>query len=307
MNTIHSFTAWTSSRPMVWRIAALSIACACLFSLTGCFEYRLRVGSLAVHKKIMLRNDKAALAKHERGVLRNAPSFSAGVSAYLEPGTELEPLRLASYWYYVKTPQGRQGWIYQSQVYRIPVAKPIYDLQYRSDDNHAIIASLPLVIIMVCSLFFFNNRFTRTVLLPVLLLLILLSAVYFSGTQRATMDRHTHTFKKISGFLNDKAATVYVTDYLWSNRVNFWTGYTRHFSYYHSSKQPNYNSNARIRTLRASTDWRNLHGVYIIVDPAFFEHAATIWELPEFASSGVYPANWESVLSSGSATLYWAR
>jgi hypothetical protein len=47
--------------------------------------------------------------------------------------------------------------------------------------------------------------------------------------------------------------------------------------------------------------------VYIIVDPAFFERASTIWELPEFATTGIYPANWESVLSSGSATLYWAR
>ena len=290
------------------RSGVLCLLCMTALPLvTGCFEYKLKVGYLAFHKKILLRNDPKALEKLEKGALRNAPSFNAGVRAYLEPGTVLDPLKYQSNWYYVKTPNNMQGWIFQSGVYRVPTVDPIYDLQYYSRDNHALIITVPVLIILLCSLFFFNNRFTRTILLPVLLILILITAMYFVGMYRARLDRATYKFKKISTYLIDKGATVYVTDYLWTNRLNFWTGYKRHFSYYRSSKVPGYNNTARIRTLRSGTDFASLRNVFVIADPQFYSLAERFWTLPEFLHSGSYPPNWQRVISSDEAILFWVR
>lgn len=290
------------------RSGVLCLLCMTALPLvTGCFEYKLKVGYLAFHKKILLRNDPKALEKLEKGALRNAPSFNAGVRAYLEPGTVLDPLKYQSNWYYVKTPNNMQGWIFQSGVYRVPTVDPIYDLQYYSRDNHALIITVPVLIILLCSLFFFNNRFTRTILLPVLLILILITAMYFVGMYRARLDRATYKFKKISTYLIDKGATVYVTDYLWTNRLNFWTGYKRHFSYYRSSKVPGYNNTARIRTLRSGTDFASLRNVFVIADPQFYSLAERFWTLPAFLHSGSYPPNWQRVISSDEAILFWVR
>jgi hypothetical protein len=137
--------------------------------------------------------------------------------------------------------------------------------------------------------------------------LTLINAAYFVGKERAKLHRHSHAFKRISSHLVDKAATVYATDYIWTSRLNFWTGFTRHFSYYPSRNAPDYNNTSRIRTLRGSTDYRALHGVYIVVDTRYFEQAATQWTLPEFAVTGAYPGNWQKVMQSGSATLYFAQ
>jgi hypothetical protein len=282
------------------------LLCA-VFLLPGCFDYKLKVGYLGFHRKLMLRDKPEELAKLEKGLLRAAPGPGARVLQVLEPGTVLEPLRYMANFYQVKTPEGRQGWIYQSQVYRIPVYEAIYDLQYHSNDNQALAVTLPLIIILLCFLFFLNNRFTRTVLLPLLLLLTLINAAYFVGKERAKLHRHSHAFKRISTYLADKPATVYVTDYIWTTRLNFWTGFTRHFSYYPSKKAPDYNTTSRIRTLRGSTNYRGLHGVYIVVDTRYLEMAATQWTLPEFAVTGSYPGNWQRVMQSGSATLFFAQ
>lgn len=286
--------------------AVIILLCA-VFLLPGCFDYKLKVGYLGIHRKIMLRDKPEELKKLEMGQLRAAPAPGSAITEVLERGTVLEPLKYANNWYYVKTGAGRYGWIYQSQVYRIPVYEAIYDLQYRSSDNHALTLSLPLIIIFLCCLFFINNRFTRTALLPVLLLLTLISAAYFVGKERAILQRHSHAFKRISTYLADKPATVYVTDYIWTSRLNFWTGFTRHFSYYHSGKAPDYNNTARIRTLRGSTNYRALHGVFIVVDTRYFAQAATQWALPDFAVTGAYPGNWQKVMQSGTATLFFAQ
>jgi len=255
----------------------------------------------------MLRDNPGELMKLDQGLLRAAPGPGAAITQVLERGMALEPLKYANNWYYVKTPENRYGWIYQSQVYRVPVYEAIYDLQYRSSDNHALALTLPMIIILLCCMFFMNNRLTRTVLLPVLLLLALISAAYFVGQERAILHRHSHAFKRISSYLADKPATVYATDYIWTSRLNFWTGFTRHFSYYNSRKDPDYNNTARIRTLRGSTNLRALHGVYIVVDTRYFAQAATQWALPDFASTGAYPGNWQKVMQSGTATLFFAQ
>jgi uncharacterized protein YgiM (DUF1202 family) len=277
-----------------------------LITSAGCFDYRLKVGYVGVHKKLLLMNDPEALAKLNQGRLRSSPSPSGAVIQVLEPGTKLVSLRYSSNWYNVKTDTGRTGWIYQSEVYRIPVYNAIYSLRYSSDDNHALIVTLPLLIILLCAMFFIDGKITRTFLLPVLILLILINATFLVGTKRAQLDRNAHSFRKISEYLTDKPNTVYATDYLWTNRVNFWTGYTRNFSYYYSSKVPGYNRMARIRTLRTDNAY-DLHGVYVIVDPSFFDLAENYWELPGFVKSGAYPGNWRKVLQSGNAMLFYAQ
>ena len=134
-------------------IRAIIILLCAVFLLPGCFDYKLKVGYLGFHRKIMLRDKPEELAKLEKGLLRAAPGPGAAVLQVLEPGTVLEPLRYAANFYQVKTPEGRQGWIYQSQVYRIPVYEAIYDLQYHSNDNQALTFTLPLLIILLCFLF----------------------------------------------------------------------------------------------------------------------------------------------------------
>ena len=282
------------------------LLCATIL-LPGCFDYTLKVGYLGIHRKILLRDKPEELKKLDQGQLRASPGPGAAITQVLERGTVLEPVKYANNWYYVKTPEGRYGWIYQSQVYRVPVYEAIYDLQYRSSDNHALALTLPMIIILLCFLFFINNAFTRTVLLPVLLLLALISAAYFVGQERAILHRHSHAFKRISSYLADKPATVYATDYIWTTRLNFWTGFTRHFSYYPSRKDPDYNNVSRIRTLRGSTNYRALRGVYVVVDTRYFAQAATQWALPDFTATGAYPGNWRKVMQSGTATLFFAQ
>ncbi len=278
-----------------------------VFLLPGCFDYSLKVGYLGFHRKLMLRDKPEELAKLENGVLRAAPGPGGRVIGILDPGTVLEPLRYSANFYQVRTPDGRTGWIYQSQVYRVPVFEAIYNLQYHSIDNQALAITLPLLIIFLCFMFFLNNKWTRTLLLPLLILLTLINAAYFVGMERAKLHRHSHAFKLISAYLADKNATVYASDYIWTTRLNYWTGFTRHFTYYPSKKAPDYNNTARIRTLRGSTAYHDLHGVYIVVDTRYLAMAANLWELPDFAATGVYPGNWSKVMQSGTATLFYAQ
>ncbi len=275
--------------------------------ISGCFDYTLRVGYMGLHKKLLLLDNPEEFKKLDSASLRSYPAPSAPVIRTLPGGTNLKPLQFKNNWYQVKTPEGQIGWVYQSQVYRIPVYNAIYNLQYSSNDNHALIITMPLIIILLSILLFANNKLSRTIIVPILLLLILINAVYIVGMERAKLHRHSHAFKKFSEYLKDKPATIFATDYLWTNRINFWTGYTRHFSYYYSRKAPHYNAESRIRTLRADTDYHSLRGVFIVVDSRYLEHAARQWTVPEFILSGNYPSNWSLVMESGSAKLFYAR
>lgn len=300
MNTLHE----SKSRRV--KFLAFCMVIAVLF-FSACFDYTLRVGYVGLHKKLLLMNNPEELQKLDCAHLRTTPSPGSAIIRILPSGTNLEPLKFANNWYQVKTTEGQIGWVYQSQVYRMPVYRTIYDLQYYSTDNHALIVTMPLIIILLSILLFANNKFTRTIIIPLLLLLILINAVYIVGMERAKLHRHSHAFKKFSEYLKDKPATVYATDYLWTNRINFWTGYSRHFSYYYSRKEPQYNASSRIRTLRADTDMNFLHGVFVVVDSRYFEHAARQWTVPEFVLTGNFPSNWSLVMESGSAKLFYAR
>ncbi len=291
-----------------WKQKYIVIAIiAVLFGNSGCFDYTLRVGYVGLHKRLALQNNPQELKKIDTAHLRSYPSPSSPILRILQSGTNLDPLKYTNNWYQVKTPDGQIGWVYQSQVYRVPVYHAIYDLQYHSVDNHALIVTMPLIIILLSILLFANNKLTRTIIVPILLLLVLINAVYIVGMERAKLHRHSHTFKKFSEYLKDKPAIVYATDYLWTNRINFWTGYTRHFSYYNSHKEPQYNAVSRIRTLRADTDCHSLRGVFIVVDTRYLEQAARQWEVPEYILSGNYPPNWSLIMESGSAKLFYAR
>lgn len=275
--------------------------------IAGCFDYTLKVGYVGLHKKVLLLHNPEEMNKLDTAQLRTYPAPSSPIIRTLPCGMSLEPLKFTNNWYQVKTPEGQIGWVYQSQVYRVPVYDAVYNLQYHSLDNHALIVTMPLIIILLSILLFANNKLTRTIIVPILLLLILINAVYIVGMERAKLHRHSHAFKRFSEYLKDKPATVYATDYLWTNRINFWTGYTRHFSYYYSNRDPHYNASSRIRTLRADTDYHSLRGVFIVVDPRYLEQAARQWTVPEFILSGNYPPNWSLVMESGGAKLFFAR
>ncbi len=291
----------------VWRLLLALILLGTVLLAGGCYDYKLKVGKAAFHKKYMLRKNPEALKKYDRGALRVSPVPGSKVILYLDPGTMLEPIKYSRNWYQAKTKEGRTGWIFQSDVYRVPVASAIYDRKYKSDDNHAIILTLPLIIIMLCSLFYFNNRFTRTVLLPILLILILIASVYFVGKMRARFERYNYAFRKISTFLKDKQSHIYASDFLWPNRINYFSGYTKNYSYYYCSKTPHYNRNTRIHIVTAE-NMNRIRG-YVIVDTNFFDRmrAHAGWTLPPFYETGVYPSNWTKVMQIGGASLFVAR
>ena len=278
-----------------------------IFIFSGCFDYKLKVGKLAFHKSFMLRNDKEALQKFERGRLKRGKFLRGGIIEYLEPGTVLEPIKYEKSWYYVKTPKGNRGWILEGDVYRTPVYETIYDRSYRSQDNPALTVTLPLVVIIILIILMFNNRFTRTVIFPVLILIMVIGTAYIVGYERASYDRFTHPFKTISEYLKDKDGTVMATDYIWTNRLNYWTDYNRHFSYYSSINVPCYNCKSRIRYLIDPTDPESIHGVYIVTDSRYYELSQSTETIPKMIESGKYPKNWRIIMDFGPAKLFYAR
>ncbi len=106
-------------------------------------------------------------------------------------------------------------------------------------------------------------------------------------------------------YLKDKKAYVYVTDYLLSKNLNFFTGYNRHFTYYHSKKAPNYNNTSKIITLTAKHNVAKLRGVYVAVDKGMYGKVS--WKMPAFTKTGRIPGNWKLIMRYGSKSLYWAR
>ncbi len=160
-----------------------------IIGLNSCYDYTLQVGSLALHKKMLYKNNPKKLKKYITAKLRYRPDRWSKYKLILKQGTIVKPLKYIKNWYLVKTDANVTGWVFHGEVTRVPIYKAVYDFNYRSDDNHALIITLPLIIILLCGMLYIDNRLTRSTIMVLLILATVISGMHFAGKERSRFRR----------------------------------------------------------------------------------------------------------------------
>lgn len=266
-------------------------------TVSGCYQYDLKVIK-------------------ENARLRARASHNGRIVAHIEKGKVLLKLKKINHWYQVEysylNKKGKtrklKGYIYKDDVWRVHHARNIYSRNYKEDDNLALMISLPFFFALISVwLAASKTRWLNVLLGCTLVFMILTQSVYILAVDRGKRQRGNGAFRAMTSYIKkiNKKRKIFIwfTDVTWAARIEVLTDFGMHFDRF--SRDRKYNSKARMRSIKESTDLTKVKG-YVLTDPFYYPYHVS-WPMPERFYNLDYPANWRLVKKVGSARLYYAK
>ena len=265
------------------------------FIVSGCYDYNLKVIS-----------DNASL--------RSGPGDRSPVIIPLKKGEVIHKISKNFQWYFVEVEREKnkkfKGYVYRDNVSRVHSIDGILSSNYKSEDNLALMITLPVVFVLVGGLIAASeHKKFNLIIILFLIFLICVQTIYITAVHQNKMSRLNTGFRMICHYLSQSVeknkAHIYYTDYTWPARIEVFSRFQTHFDRFAVDA---YNRESHLHAISSRTDLSKLQGVYVITDSTYYETVMSRgWTLPESITGKIYPQNWQLVMSYGNARLFFAR